>query len=131
MERRKEDMIRFTLHSELTSLVEEVDKKVLIQLRDGRKVIGKLRSFDQFANIVLQDASERFYLEDKFGDLPLGLYLIKGDSVVLLGEIDEEKDLLLPGRLPLHLIADAHAQYTRARLLLHSDPLQDLDPDLF
>src|SRR3989338_5817856 len=114
MERRKEDMIRFTLHSELTSLVEEVDKKVLIQLRDGRKVIGKLRSFDQFANIVLQDASERFYLEDKFGDLPLGLYLIKGDSVVLLGEIDEEKDLLLPGRLPLHLIADAHAQYTPA-----------------
>lgn len=30
------------------SLIEEVDKKVLVQLRDGRKLIGTFRSFDQF-----------------------------------------------------------------------------------
>ena len=28
-------------------------------LRDGKKVIGTLRSFDQFANIVLEEAVER------------------------------------------------------------------------
>lgn len=35
-------------------LVEELDKTLLIQLRDGRKLIGIMRSFDQFANIVLE-----------------------------------------------------------------------------
>lgn len=30
-----------------TALVEELDRKLLIQLRDGRKVLGTLRSFDQ------------------------------------------------------------------------------------
>lgn len=36
------------------ALVEELDKTLLIQLRDGRKLIGIMRSFDQFANIVLE-----------------------------------------------------------------------------
>jgi hypothetical protein len=36
------------------ALVEELDKLLLVQLRDGRKVIGILRSFDQFANLVLE-----------------------------------------------------------------------------
>lgn len=35
-------------------LVEELDKLLMVQLRDGRKVIGVMRSFDQFANIVLE-----------------------------------------------------------------------------
>lgn len=35
-------------------LVEELDKLLMIQLRDGRKLIGIMRSFDQFANIVLE-----------------------------------------------------------------------------
>ena len=96
--RRKEDLMRFTLHSELTSLVEEVDKKVLIQLRDGRKLIGILRSFDQFANIVLTETVERFYLGDRYGDVKLGLFLLKGETIVLLGEVDEAKDKALPGK---------------------------------
>lgn len=36
------------------AIVEELDKRILVQLRDGRKVIGILRSFDQFANLVLE-----------------------------------------------------------------------------
>ena len=31
----------------------------MVQLRDGRKIIGIMRSFDQFANIVLEQAVER------------------------------------------------------------------------
>lgn len=30
-----------------------------MQLRDGRKLLGKLRAFDQFANLVLEGARER------------------------------------------------------------------------
>lgn len=36
------------------AIVEELDKSLMVQLRDGRKVIGVLRSFDQFANLVLE-----------------------------------------------------------------------------
>lgn len=36
------------------SIVEELDKRLMVQLRDGRKVVGILRSFDQFANLILQ-----------------------------------------------------------------------------
>lgn len=36
------------------ALVEELDKMLMVQLRDGRKVLGTLRSFDQFANLVLE-----------------------------------------------------------------------------
>ncbi|KAJ2161519.1 SM-like, degradation of cytoplasmic mRNAs and positively regulates transcription initiation, partial [Coemansia sp. RSA 521] len=43
------------------SLVDSLDKKLLVVLRDGRKIIGVLRSYDQFANLVLQDSLERIY----------------------------------------------------------------------
>jgi hypothetical protein len=36
------------------SIVEELDKRLMVQLRDGRKVFGILRSFDQFANLILE-----------------------------------------------------------------------------
>eukprot|EP01102_Stenamoeba_stenopodia_P005726 TRINITY_DN16462_c0_g1_i1.p1 TRINITY_DN16462_c0_g1~~TRINITY_DN16462_c0_g1_i1.p1 ORF type:complete len:136 (-),score=30.85 TRINITY_DN16462_c0_g1_i1:58-465(-) len=74
------------------SLVEEVDKKLLVVLRDGRKLIGILRTFDQFANIVLESTIERIYVGDLYGDVPLGIFLIRGENVVLLGEIDTEKE---------------------------------------
>jgi len=77
------------------SLVEEVDKKLLVILRDGRKLIGVLRSFDQFANVVLENAIERIYVKDTYGDIPLGLFVIRGENVVLLGEIDLEEEAQL------------------------------------
>lgn len=71
-----------------TQLAEELDKKLLIQLRDGRKILGILRSFDQFANLVLEGAVERIFVGEQYGDIPLGLQLIRGENVVLLGEVD-------------------------------------------
>ncbi|KXS13542.1 LSM-domain-containing protein [Gonapodya prolifera JEL478] len=44
------------------SIVDQVDKQVLLVLRDGRKIIGILRTYDQFANIVLQDTIERVFV---------------------------------------------------------------------
>ena len=61
--------------------------KMLVQLRDGRKIIGIMRSFDQFANIVLEEAIERVIVGKRFADVPLGLYVIRGENVVLLGQI--------------------------------------------
>ncbi|KAK9815116.1 hypothetical protein WJX73_008004 [Symbiochloris irregularis] len=75
-----------------TALVEELDKRLLVQLRDGRKIVGILRSFDQFANLVLEAAVERVVVGHQFADTPLGLYVVRGENVVLLGEIDEHRD---------------------------------------
>eukprot|EP01117_Protostelium_nocturnum_P015898 TRINITY_DN619_c0_g3_i1.p1 TRINITY_DN619_c0_g3~~TRINITY_DN619_c0_g3_i1.p1 ORF type:complete len:102 (-),score=33.36 TRINITY_DN619_c0_g3_i1:404-709(-) len=71
------------------SLVEEVDKRLMVTLRDGLKLFGTLRSFDQFANIVLEDTKERIYIEDQksYGERSVGIRLIRGENVVLLGEI--------------------------------------------
>jgi U6 snRNA-associated Sm-like protein LSm1 len=63
-----------------------------VQLRDGRKIIGVLRSFDQFANLVLENALERIIVGSQFGEIHLGLYVVRGENVVLLGEIDDELD---------------------------------------
>jgi|TARA_B110000967_G_scaffold124230_1_gene126909 U6 snRNA-associated Sm-like protein LSm1 len=75
--------------SAVASLVEELDKKLLVMLRDGSKILGTLRSFDQFANIVLENAFERIIVGSSFSDIPLGLYIVRGENVVLMGEVDE------------------------------------------
>mmetsp|Transcript_31657 Transcript_31657/g.80804 ORF Transcript_31657/g.80804 Transcript_31657/m.80804 type:complete len:130 (-) Transcript_31657:68-457(-) len=74
------------------SLAEELDKKLLLVLRDGRKIIGTMRSFDQFSNIVLEHAEERVVVGKRFADVPLGLYVIRGENLVLLGQIDDAKE---------------------------------------
>lgn len=91
-----------------TALADELDKKLLVQLRDGRKILGYLRSFDQFANLVLDGAIERIIVGDSYCDCPLGLQLVRGENVVLMGEVDPEKEL------PLGLTAVSEAEIHRA-----------------
>lgn len=50
------------------------------------------RSFDQFANLVMEDTSERIIVGTQYAEVPLGLYIVRGENVVLLGEVDEAKD---------------------------------------
>lgn len=71
---------------------DELDKKILVESTDGKIYIGYLRSFDQFGNLVLHRTVERIYDDSKFGEVPIGLLMIRGDSIFLLGEFDEEKD---------------------------------------
>ncbi|TFK41117.1 hypothetical protein BDQ12DRAFT_678932 [Crucibulum laeve] len=78
------------------SLVDCVDRKMLVILRDGRKLQGVLRSYDQFANLVLEDTVERIYNGNAFAENWLGLFLIRGENVVLLGEIDLDREDEIP-----------------------------------
>ncbi|KAK7064191.1 U6 snRNA-associated Sm-like protein LSm1 [Favolaschia claudopus] len=80
-----EELIAFTTSG---SLVDCVDRKMLVVLRDGRKLHGVLRSYDQFANLVLEDTVERIYHAGAYAENWHGLFLIRGENVVLLGEID-------------------------------------------
>mmetsp|Transcript_22702 Transcript_22702/g.51921 ORF Transcript_22702/g.51921 Transcript_22702/m.51921 type:complete len:145 (-) Transcript_22702:235-669(-) len=76
-----------------SNLEDNVDKQLLVMLRDGRKLIGWLRTFDQFANLLLENTVERHILlsESKYADLYLGTMLIRGENVCLFGEVDSER----------------------------------------
>lgn len=89
----------FTTAAQLLDLT---DKKLLVCLRDGRKLTGVLRSWDQFANLVLQSTVERIYATTSdpsesppkglYADQTHGIFLVRGENVLLLGEIDLDKD---------------------------------------
>ncbi|CAF9926995.1 MAG: SM-like, degradation of cytoplasmic mRNAs and positively regulates transcription initiation [Heterodermia speciosa] len=83
----------FTTAAQLLDLT---DKKLLLVLRDGRKLIGVLRSWDQFANLMLQETVERIYTKDVYADIQRGIYIVRGENVLLLGEIDLDKDDYIP-----------------------------------
>ena len=115
--------------------IRRIEKLVLV-LRDGRKLIGVLRSWDQFgmsmtspyllhcvnrestktnsypANIVLQDTIERLYAENLYADIPRGVFLVRGENVLLLGEI----------------VRQCSCEDTILQPLIMS-PMQDLDKD--
>jgi len=62
-------------------LQESIGTVVLIKLKGNHNVRGKLKSYDQHLNIVLDDAEE--ILEDG-GSRKLGTIVIRGDTVVLI-----------------------------------------------
>ncbi|KAG9127689.1 hypothetical protein FRC07_010762 [Ceratobasidium sp. 392] len=93
----------------MSSLQGYVDRKVLLVLQDGRAIVGTLVGFDQRSNVVLSDSVERIYsMEEGVEEVPLGLYLVKGDMIVLIGEldaaIDSETDLSTIRAEPLEAI---------------------------
>ncbi len=62
-------------------LQESLGDIVLIKLRGNYEVRGKLRSYDQHLNIVLDDAEE---LRDDEPSRKLGTIVIRGDTVILI-----------------------------------------------
>ena len=62
-------------------------ERLVVMLRDGRSLYGYLRSYDQFANLVLQDVIERTFVSDGHGDVQQGCMLVRGENVVLLGAV--------------------------------------------
>lgn len=71
-------------------------EKLMVLLRDGRTLIGYLRSVDQFANLVLHKTIERIHVGKEYGDIQRGIFIIRGENVVLLGEIDREREKQQP-----------------------------------
>lgn len=39
------------------------------------------------ANLVFHQTVERIHVGKKFGDIPRGIFIVRGENVVLLGEI--------------------------------------------
>ncbi len=62
-------------------LQESLGTIVLIKLRNNHSVRGKLKSYDQHLNIVLEDAEE---IREDGSSRKLGTIVIRGDTVVLI-----------------------------------------------
>lgn len=129
----------------------------MVSLRDGRKLIGVLRSWDQFgmssphtpdkpyhsiylpfspANLVLQSTVERIFVPPPaspsklssptqpglYADVPRGIFLVRGENVLLLGEIDLDKDDDPP---PGYEKADIHVVHKLAKEKKAQDAMRD------
>ncbi|XP_018468348.1 sm-like protein LSM8 [Raphanus sativus] len=79
-----------------TGLESLVDQIISVITNDGRNIVGVLRGFDQATNIILDESHERVF-STKVGvqQLVLGLYIIRGDNIGVIGELDEELDASL------------------------------------
>lgn len=70
-----------------------VDQNISIITNDGRNIVGILKGFDQATNIILDESHERVYsTREGVQQIVLGLYIIRGDNISVVGEIDEELD---------------------------------------
>ena len=72
-----------TVMSELANKIfeESLNKVVLVQLKGGRTVRGKLYSFDQHMNLVMEDAEDITEVDKA---KKMGTLIVRGDNVVLI-----------------------------------------------
>ena len=71
----------------VSALAEHLDRTMLLVLRDGRLLFGALSSYDQYGSVVLEGAKERLSAQGKFADIDMGLYMIRGENIMLMGEL--------------------------------------------
>ena len=50
---------------------------------------------------MLQDTIERLFVQNLYADIERGLFLVRGENVLLLGEIDLDKDDYVPAPFEL------------------------------
>jgi len=69
--------------NEMTNQIldESLDKTVLVKLKGGKCLRGKLKGFDQHLNLVLEETEDITNAEDP---KKLGLIIVRGDNVVLI-----------------------------------------------
>ncbi|KAH3881693.1 U6 snRNA-associated Sm-like protein LSm8 [Dreissena polymorpha] len=76
-----------------SALESYVNKTVSIVTADGRVIVGQLKGFDQTINLILDESHERVYSNSEgVEQVILGLYIVRGDNVVCIGEVDDEVD---------------------------------------
>ncbi len=65
----------------LDALNKSKDKKVIVELKNGRQYLGILKAFDIHINVVLDDTEEREQGETK---RKLGTTFIRGDTIIMI-----------------------------------------------
>jgi len=62
-------------------LEESLGKSVLVRLKGGRSLRGKLQGFDQHMNLVLEEADD---ISDANNSVRIGTIVVRGDNVIIL-----------------------------------------------
>ena len=62
-------------------LEDSLGKIVLVRLRGGKKLRGKLRGFDQHLNLVLNETDDITNIENVKN---LGAIIVRGDNVIII-----------------------------------------------
>ncbi len=57
------------------------DKRVIVELKNQKQLIGKLKAFDIHINVALEDAEERVDGEIK---RKLGEVFVRGDAIIMI-----------------------------------------------
>ena len=72
-----------SIMSEMTTeiLEQNLTKIVLVRLKGGKSLRGKLKGFDQHLNLVLEETDDT---TNPDGIKKLGLIIVRGDNVVLI-----------------------------------------------
>jgi small nuclear ribonucleoprotein len=65
----------------LDTLNKARDKRIIVELKNNKQYIGKLKSFDIHINVVLEDAEERVNGEVT---RKLGTIFIRGDTITVI-----------------------------------------------
>ncbi|NIO37814.1 RNA-binding protein [Candidatus Bathyarchaeota archaeon] len=69
--------------SEMTTeiLEQNLGKMVIVRLKGGKSLRGKLKGFDQHLNLVLEETEDTSNIEDV---KKLGQIIVRGDNVILI-----------------------------------------------
>jgi small nuclear ribonucleoprotein len=65
----------------LDALNKARNQRVILDLKNGRQLVGKLKAFDIHINVVLDDAEERVDGEVK---RKLGNIFVRGDTIIMI-----------------------------------------------
>lgn len=65
----------------LDALNKSRNKRVIVELKNGKQYVGNLKAFDIHINVVLEDAEERSEGEIK---RKLGVVFIRGDTIIII-----------------------------------------------
>jgi len=81
--RRDNEFMRICSMSEMTTeiLEQNLGKVVLVRLKGGKSLRGRLKGFDQHLNLVLEETEDTTVVENQ---KKLGLIIVRGDNVVLI-----------------------------------------------
>ncbi len=65
----------------LDALNKARNKRVIVELKNGKQYVGKLNAFDIHINVVLEDAEEKVNGEST---RKLGVVFLRGDTIIII-----------------------------------------------
>jgi len=76
-------------------LEEYLDQHVFVLLRENSCIYGILRSFDQYHNMLLENATEISIFEDEYSEVQSEVTMLRGENVAIIGYAEDKPEIAL------------------------------------